>query len=90
MSEKLNLLALVRQHLLSRNEEYQWVTMGPTAEKIGLAYLPIDATGMPCTFMFTELQEPCSLTRIWQKPLRLVMIWGIRPLVTAEKDRWIG
>lgn len=61
MSEKLNLLALVRQHLLSRNEDYQWVTMGPAAEKIGLAYLPIDATGMPCTFMFTELQEPCSL-----------------------------
>lgn len=61
MSEKLNLLALVRRHLLSRNEDYQWVTMGPQAEKIGLAYLPIDATGMPCTFMFTELQEPCSL-----------------------------
>lgn len=61
MSEKLNLLALVRRHLLSRNEDYQWVTMGPKAEKIGLAYLPIDATGMPCTFMFTELQEPCSL-----------------------------
>ena len=61
MSEKPNLLALVRRHLLSRNEDYQWVTMGPQAEKIGLAYLPIDATGMPCTFMFTELQEPCSL-----------------------------
>ena len=61
MSEKLNLLALVRRHLLGRNEDYQWVTMGPQAEKIGLAYLPIDATGMPCTFMFTELQEPCSL-----------------------------
>lgn len=61
MSEKPNLLALVRRHLLSRNEDYQWVTMGPLAEKIGLAYLPIDTTGMPCTFMFTELQEPCSL-----------------------------
>lgn len=61
MSEKLNLLALVRSHLLSRNEDYQWVTMGPSAEKIGLAYLPIDTTGMPCTFMFTELQDPCSL-----------------------------
>ncbi|MBE6435158.1 MAG: hypothetical protein IJB64_08065 [Akkermansia sp.] len=61
MSEKPNLLALVRRHLLSRNEDYQWVTMGPQAEKIGLAYLPIDTTGMPCTFMFTELQEPCSL-----------------------------
>lgn len=61
MSEKLNLLALVRSHLLSKNEDYQWITMGPSAEKIGLAYLPIDTTGMPCTFMFTELQEPCSL-----------------------------
>lgn len=61
MSEKFNLLALVRRHLLSRNEDYQWVTMGAQAEKIGLAYLPVDATGMPCTFMFTELQEPCSL-----------------------------
>lgn len=61
MSEKMNLLALVRRHLLGRNADYQWVTMGPQAEKIGLAYLPIDATGMPCTFMFTELQEPCSL-----------------------------
>ncbi len=35
--------------------------MGPNSEKIGLAYLPVDATGMPCTFMFTELHEPCSL-----------------------------
>ncbi|MBQ3524927.1 MAG: hypothetical protein IJA63_01525 [Akkermansia sp.] len=61
MSDKMNLLALVRQHLLNRNEDYQWVTMGAHAEKIGLAYLPIDATGMPCTFMFTELHEPCSL-----------------------------
>ena len=61
MSEKQNLLALVRRHLLGRNEDYQWVTMGPRAEKIGLAYLPIDTTGMPCTFMFTELQDPCSL-----------------------------
>lgn len=31
------------------------------SEKIGLAYLPVDTTGMPCTFMFTELHEPCSL-----------------------------
>ena len=61
MSEQINLLALVRQHLLSRNEDYQWITMGPKAEKIGLAYLPIDTLGMPATFMFTELQEPCSL-----------------------------
>lgn len=61
MSNKPNLLAQVRQHLISRNEDYQWVTMGPASEKIGLAYLPVDTTGMPCTFMFTELQEPCSL-----------------------------
>ena len=61
MSKKPNLLAHVRQHLISRGEDYQWVTMGPDSEKIGLAYLPIDATGMPCTFMFTELHEPCSL-----------------------------
>lgn len=47
--------------MLSRGEEYQWVTMGPNSEKIGLAYLPVDATGLPCTFMFTELHEPCSL-----------------------------
>ena len=61
MSDQINLLALVRSHLLSRNEDYQWITMGANAEKIGLAYLPIDTTGMPCTFMFTELQDPCSL-----------------------------
>lgn len=61
MSTKPNLLAHVRQHLISRGEDYQWVTMGPGSEKIGLAYLPVDTTGMPCTFMFTELHEPCSL-----------------------------
>lgn len=61
MSKQPNLLAQVRQHLISRGEEYQWVTMGSDSEKIGLAYLPLDATGMPCTFMFTELHEPCSL-----------------------------
>ena len=54
-----NLLAQVRRYLVGRGEEYQWVTMGP--EKIGLAYLPLDMTGIPCTFMFTELHEPCSL-----------------------------
>ncbi len=54
-----NLLAQVRRYLVGRGEEYQWVTMGP--EKIGLAYLPLDMTGLPCTFMFTELHEPCSL-----------------------------
>ena len=61
MSKQPNLLAQVRLHLISRGEEYQWVTMGPDSEKIGLAYLPVDATGLPCTFMFTELHEPCSL-----------------------------
>ena len=61
MSNQPNLLAQVRQHLISRGEDYQWVTMGQDSEKIGLAYLPIDTTGMPCTFMFTELHEPCSL-----------------------------
>ena len=58
-TQQPNLLAQVRRHLISRGEEYQWVTMGP--EKIGLAYLPLDMTGIPCTFMFTELHEPCSL-----------------------------
>lgn len=61
MSKQPNLLAQVRQHLISRGEDYQWVTMGADSEKIGLAYLPVDTTGMPCTFMFTELHEPCSL-----------------------------
>lgn len=61
MTKQPNLLAQVRQHLISRGEDYQWVTMGASSEKIGLAYLPVDATGMPCTFMFTELHEPCSL-----------------------------
>ena len=61
MTKQPNLLAQVRQHLISRGEEYQWVTMGADSEKIGLAYLPLDATGIPCTFMFTELHEPCSL-----------------------------
>ncbi len=54
-----NLLAQVRRYLIERGEEYQWVMMGP--EKIGMAYLPLDVTLMPCTFMFTELHEPCSL-----------------------------
>lgn len=61
MSQQPNLLAQVRRYLIERGEDYQWVTMGPGSEKIGLAYLPIDVVGMPCTFMFTELHEPCSL-----------------------------
>ncbi len=61
MPHQPNLLAQVRQYLISRGEAYQWVTMGPGSEKIGLAYIPADATSLPCTFMFTELREPCSL-----------------------------
>ena len=61
MTKQPNLLAQVRQHLITRGEEYQWVTMGAGSETIGLAYLPMDATGLPCTFMFTELHEPCGL-----------------------------
>lgn len=61
MPKQPNLLARVRQHLIRRGEEYEWITMGPQADKVGLAYLPIDVTGLPCTFMFTELHEPCSL-----------------------------
>lgn len=61
MSEKPNLLAQVRQHLISRGEDYEWITMNPDQQRIGLAYLPIEHTGIPCTFMFTELQDPCSL-----------------------------
>jgi hypothetical protein len=35
--------------------------MGAENEKIGLAYLPVTDTEIPCSFMFTELKEPCSL-----------------------------
>lgn len=61
MSKQPNLLAHVRHYLINRGEEYQWVTMGESNERIGLAYLPLDTTGIPCTFMFTELYEPCRL-----------------------------
>ena len=61
MPQQPNLLAQVRQYLIKRGEAYQWVTMGANSEKIGLAYIPADATTLPCTFMFTELREPCSL-----------------------------
>ncbi len=61
MPNQPNLLAQVRRYLISRGEAYQWVTMGPESEKIGLAYVPIVDTALPCTFMFTELREPCSL-----------------------------
>ncbi len=61
MSNHPNLLAQVRQHLISHGESYQWITMGAENEKIGLAYLPVTNTEIPCSFMFTELKEPCSL-----------------------------
>lgn len=61
MPNQPNLLALVRQHLIDHGESYQWVTMGAQSEKIGLAYLPVTNTEIPCSFMFTELKNPCSL-----------------------------
>ena len=61
MPNQPNLLAQVRQHLISHGEAYQWVTMGANSEKIGLAYLPVTDTEIPCSFMFTELKDPCSL-----------------------------
>ena len=61
MPNQPNLLAQVRQHLISHGEAYQWVTMGAGSEKIGLAYLPVTNTEIPCSFMFTELKDPCSL-----------------------------
>ena len=61
MPNQPNLLALVRQHLISHGESYQWVTMGAQSEKIGLAYLPVNDTEIPCSFMFTELKNPSSL-----------------------------
>jgi hypothetical protein len=35
--------------------------MGPDSEKIGLAYLPVTDSDIPCSFMFTELKDPSSL-----------------------------
>lgn len=61
MPNRPNLLAQVRLHLRANGEDYQWITMGPDSEKIGLAYIPRKHEGLPCTFMFTELKEPCSL-----------------------------
>lgn len=61
MSDQPNLLAQVRRHLLAQGDSYQWITMGPESEKIGLAYTPMASEDVPCTFMFTELKEPCSL-----------------------------
>lgn len=61
MSQKINLLAHVRQYLISRNEEFEWITMGPNQERVGLAYLPYLGSEEPCTFMFTELRNPSTL-----------------------------
>lgn len=61
MQNQPNLLAQVRRHLRNNGEDYQWITMGPQSEKIGLAYIPRQHEGTLCTFMFTELKEPCSL-----------------------------
>lgn len=72
MSNQLNLLAQVRQYLISNNEEYQWITMDQDAQRIGLAYLPINETGVPSTFMFTELEDPASLVFDAHFALRVV------------------
>ena len=61
MQTSPNLLAQVRKHLIDLGESYQWVTMGPDSEKIGLAYLPVTDGDIPCSFMFTELKNPSSL-----------------------------
>ncbi len=61
MSNQFNLLAQVRQYLILNNEDYEWITMGDDHQRIGLAYLPTAETGLPCTFMFTELEEPATL-----------------------------
>ncbi len=61
MSNPFNLLAQVRQYLILNNEDYEWITMGEGNQRIGLAYLPSTETGMPSTFMFTELEEPATL-----------------------------
>ena len=61
MQTSPNLLAQVRKHLIDLDESYQWVTMGPDSEKIGLAYLPVTDGDIPCSFMFTELKNPSSL-----------------------------
>lgn len=61
MSQQPNLLAQVRQYLMSHGEDFEWITMGTDKQRIGLAYLPYLESDMPCTFMFTELEEPRTL-----------------------------
>ncbi len=61
MSQQPNLLAQVRQYLMTNGEDYEWITMGADKQRIGLAYLPYIGEDLPCTFMFTELEEPRTL-----------------------------
>lgn len=61
METKKNLLSIVSKLLLSRGEEFEWITMPDAkAEKIGLAYVPCELD-LPCSFMFTEVKSPASL-----------------------------
>lgn len=57
----MNLLAKVQQYLLTRNEPFEWITMGADKQRIGLAYLPYIDPDFPCTFMFTELEDAQSI-----------------------------
>ncbi len=61
METKKNLLSIVSKMLMSRGEEFEWITMpDSSAEKIGLAYVPCELD-LPCSFMFTEVKAPSSL-----------------------------
>lgn len=61
METKKNLLSIVSKMLLSRGEEFEWITMPDAkAEKIGLAYVPCELD-LPCSFMFTEVKSPANL-----------------------------
>lgn len=46
---------------MTNGEDFEWITMGPDKQRIGLAYLPYIGEELPCTFMFTELEEPRTL-----------------------------
>ncbi len=62
MDTKKNLLSIVSKMLLARGEEFEWITMPDRSdEKIGLAYVPFELD-TPCSFMFTEVKSPSSLT----------------------------
>lgn len=61
MEPNKNLLSIVSKMLLSRGEEFEWITMPDSHdEKIGLAYVPCELD-VPCSFMFTEAKSPSSL-----------------------------